>query len=305
MRKKLLICFFLIVGLLLRAGTSKAGTVGVIITRGSAFYEEIHSELAKNIARKDGNVKFIVQRPYPDVVSWSNAARKLIAADVDAIVAYGAAAASAVLRERPGVPVIYAGVYGPAAHQLKGRNLAGVYSPTPIASLLRYLRDTRQFETLGVIYNSLEEDSLSQFDELMVIGRKYGMKVAGINLRRSPDIASILASVRVDALYVTGCATAGAAYPTILNMTEYRKMPMVSLLYDKQKRAPIMLTPDPAEQGAAAADLLLKALRRSSADGLGKVEGRRYLLIYNYRNSTSVGMRMSTGLVTDATEVIY
>lgn len=283
----------------------RAETVGVIITRGSSFHEEIHDLLAKNVVKRKSDIRFIVQRPYPDPVSWSNAARKLIASDVSVILTYGAAATMAVLKEKPGMPVVYAALEGSVAQGIKARNVTGVQSPLPLQSVLRYLRDMTNVETLGVLYNSWEEDSVAQVAEIKAAGQKYGIRVIEYNLRKSADLPSLFPGAKMDALYITNCATVGFVYQTAMGLAANRNIPVASLIYDKQKQALITLAADLEEQAAMGADTLLSVVRVGTAQGIAPLESKKITLIYNYRSSQEMGLRTSLGLVTDATEVIY
>lgn len=287
------------------AGKARAETIGVILTRGVQYYADINTELMKAVQSRREGIKFIIQRPYPDADSWGNAARKFTGSNVSAIITYGASPAEAVINEHPRVPVIYAGVYAPAAGPLKGKNVTGVRTSLPVASLMRYLRDIIKPGKMGIIYNSLEADSSMEFKEIASAAEKYGMKPAGLDLRNSPDATSLLAESSFSALCITGCSTVEPVYSKILMMMKERNIPVISLVYDRQRQPLISLYAAPEDQGRLAAGLLLSALKRASAKGVPAAESRQYFLIYNFRDSASMGLRTSLGLVTDATEVIY
>ncbi|MDA8325702.1 MAG: ABC transporter substrate binding protein [Nitrospiraceae bacterium] len=307
MKRAFLAGLLLVLLFSLPPGAAWAGsTVGVILTRGTPSYEVSYDALVKYVSgRKD--VKFILQRPYPDPVSWSNSARKLMAVDVSAIVTYGASATFAALKENPGVPVIFVGLTKTTAAMVKGKNVAGVYSSLPLASLLRYLKEIQATRVLGVLYDSREADSAHETAEITKVSKEYGISPVKLNLVKAGGVAALLANARIDALYVTECATAGTAYQSILGAMWDRKIPVASLIDDSRKPAQALITlaPDPVEQGQLAGQLLLEALERSSASGLGRVESGRFSLIYNYRQSVVMGLRISLGLVTEATRVIY
>ena len=81
--------------------------IGVIMTGDIPYYDAIHnsfvSELSRTLAGSE-KIEIILQRPFPDSISWSNAARKLIAFDVDLIVTYGSPAAQAVITNTAHAP---------------------------------------------------------------------------------------------------------------------------------------------------------------------------------------------------------
>jgi ABC-type uncharacterized transport system substrate-binding protein len=158
---KTTVWLLLMTSLCLVPSIAKAETVGLILTHGAYDYERIHESLVSYI-EKEGHsdrIKFLAQRPYPDPIAFSNAARKLIAADVDIIITYGASTTIATLRERPRVTVLYAGVYEPIASEIKGKRITGICSKLNISSLVRYLRASKSIKSLGVVYYGLEKDS--------------------------------------------------------------------------------------------------------------------------------------------------
>jgi ABC-type uncharacterized transport system substrate-binding protein len=276
--------------------------VGVILTQGVAFYSEMHEALVKKVSKKRGDVKFLVQRPYPDPISWNNAIRKLQAAEVSAVVTYGGAPTYAAAKERLKVPVVFAGLYKPAAAGIKAANFGGAQSDIQVTSVVPYIKELNNASVIGVIYNSWEEDSARQFADLRDYLLRNGYKVQGFNLQRPGDISVILAGSRVDALVVTSSATAASAYQTLLNIAGSLKIPVASLLFDGQKAAVITYSADPEEQGEMAAGILLDSLRSSRP---ARADSKKAILTYNFKRGSELGLRVSFGLVMNATEVIY
>jgi putative ABC transport system substrate-binding protein len=289
---------------LVLAPVVKAETIGVIITRDTPFYEEIHSSVLAHLSSRESNLKFVVQRPFPDTVAWSNAARKIMASGADVIVTYGAAATMAVLRERPNVPVVYAGVYSGAAAAIRGKKVYGVQSRPPLSSLVRYLKEARQIEKIAVVYNSREADSLYQFGEITGACGKYGISTAGIDLMKTADVAIVASEHGADALYITGSSAANAVYGTIINVARNQKLPVASLLYDKQKQPMMMLSPDPADEAVLAAGLIHDVLH-AREPASPRVECRKFVLTYNLKSASDIGMKTSFGLLMDASEVVH
>ncbi len=293
-----------IVFMAVSAGYASAATVGVILTNGMRYYEDINRHLIKDVQSRRPGVKFVIERPYPDEQSWSNAAGSLISSGVSAIITYGASATQAAINQHPGVPVIYAGVYAPTAYLLKSKNVAGVKNSLPVASLMRYLKEIVHSGKMGIIYNSREADSLAQFNEIAPIAQEYGIKPAGLNLQNAPDATALLAGTQFNSLFITGCSTAGPVYLKILMMMKERNIPVVSLVYDRRGQPLINLYGNPEDQARLASGLLIAALKRGYHKGKSE-DSKKYFLIYDFRESASMGLRTSMELVTDATKVIY
>ena len=115
--------------------------------------------------------------PSPDPLSWTNAARKLVVAEVNVLVTYGAPAALAAIRETKSIPIVYAGVYDPGGCRASSaRNMTGISSKVPMTSLLKYLKKMTPFTRIAVVYNELEPDSVRQAEELGELESQYGFK---------------------------------------------------------------------------------------------------------------------------------
>lgn len=289
------------------SGQALAETVGVIVTRDVVFFEKLHNAFKSHLASKgyEGRVKFITQRPYPDSIAWSNASRKLIAADVDVIVTYGAPATISALKEQTDIPVIYAGVYEPVAAEIKAKNATGVSSKFQVSSLLRYLRASTSVKTLGIIYSGIEADSAHQFAEISALAGKYGIAVAPLNLRKPGDIAGMLADVEVSAFVITSSSMASGVLPTIMNIARGRKIPTASLLQQDESLATIMLSSDPEIEGRMAAEMLIKVLNGTPPSAISPGSSKKIDLVFNLREARQMGIRVSMDLVTEATRIIY
>ena len=60
--------------------------IGVIMTGDIPYYVAMHETFVTELNRRIGGsekIEIILQRPFPNPISWSNAARKLIAFNVD------------------------------------------------------------------------------------------------------------------------------------------------------------------------------------------------------------------------------
>ncbi len=126
---------FAVLALGATAAAAADKTVGVILSGNITYYQEIQKAFAVTLVKEGfdhSKVDTLLQMPSPDVLSWTNAARKLVVADVNVLVAYGAPSALAAIRETKSIPIVFAGVYDPSAIGVAARNIAGI-------SLRRYL----------------------------------------------------------------------------------------------------------------------------------------------------------------------
>jgi len=287
-------------------GLAAENTIGVIMTGDIPYYQDLHKAFMARLGQSGllSKTEVILQKPYPDDISLSNAARKLIAMDVDVIVVYGAPAAVAVVKERTKIPLVYAAVYEPLMPEVKTRNSTGVYVRLSISSLLRYLRSLNQINTLGVVYSSHEEDSVYQFSELTKLGAQYGMKIDGINLKRYQDAGAKLAGRKMDAILLTGSSVAHMAMGQVIEYAKEKKIPYASFFLCTDGLAIVSLAASPNSQGEKIAEKVQKILDGVPPDKIRSEAASNVELIFNMRDATALGMRLSMELVTEATRLI-
>jgi putative ABC transport system substrate-binding protein len=287
-------------------GLAAENTIGVIMTGDIPYYQDLHKAFMARLGQSGlmSKTEVILQKPYPDDISLSNAARKLIATDVDVIVVYGAPAAFAVIKERTKIPMVYAAVYEPLQPELKTRSSTGVCVRLSISSLLRYLRSLNQINTLGVVYSSYEEDSVYQFSELTKLAAQYGMKIEGINLKRHQDAVAKFAGRKMDAVLLTGSSIAHMAMGQIIEYAKEKKIPYASFFLSTDTRAIVSLAANPNQQGEKIADKVQKILDGVSPDKIRSEAANDVELIFNLKDATALGMKLSMELVTEATRLI-
>lgn len=280
-------------------------TIGVIMPGDLPYYQELHRAFMGRLAREGILARrVIVQKPYPETMSLSNTARKLIATDVDVIVAYGAPAALSVVNEQTKIPIVYAAAYEPLMTQIKARNSTGITIKLSISSLLRYLRGLTRISTLGVVYNGNEEDSVLQFREIVKLAGQYGVRVDGVNLTRHQEAKTKLHGLKLDALLLTGSSVAHLAMPAIAELAREQKIPIGSFLLCRDSDAVVTLATNPAEQGEKAAEKVIKILEGVPADKIRVETAHQVELVFNFKEATSMGWKLPMDLVTEATRLI-
>lgn len=280
-------------------------TIGVVMTGGIPYYRELHKSFVDELADEGfgaGKVEIVVQTPSPDQMSWVNAARKLVAIGSDVIVSYGAPATLAVLSETSDIPVVFAGVYDPAAVGAAGRNATGVSSKVPIAGLLKNFRAVEAFSKLGVVYNDAEKDTVIQANEVKNFEGSMGFQSVRFNVKRTDDAAKI---ANVDALFLTtGCA-AMHCVNNIIGIAHKMKVPTATTIGGGESSGIIMtISANPAEQGSEAARMVASVLRGAKPSSLPMVQPKKIELIINLKEATAMGLKVPIDILTSASRVI-
>lgn len=281
-------------------------TIGVILPSNVTYYEEIHSYFLKNMEATivAGQIDFLIQKPFPDPIALSNAARKLIAHNVDIIFCYGTEATIAALKERPDQPVIYVAGYTPALEKYRTKNSTGVEFKTPISSIMRYLNNMKEIKTLGVVYNPLESDSLYQLNEIIKCCPFYKITVIKLDIKRPSDIRQVIESLNEDALIFTTSSIVNIALSAFQEYSSNNIIPVATLLPRKEARPIIALYPSAKKQAEKVAAIIQAILKGKKPHEIVRDSSADMELIFNLREAQRMGLRISADLLTEATEVV-
>lgn len=168
--------------------------IGIIMTGDIPYYKEIHKTFMETLSTKGygpGKIEIILQTPAPAYVPWSNAAKKLVAYEMDVIVTYGTPATISVLKETSSIPVVFAGVYEPEVFNIRGKNVTGISSNVPIITAIKYLKSLVPFTRLGIVFNDSELDTVKQADDVKGLETQFGFQSVPFNIKKPEDAFKI------------------------------------------------------------------------------------------------------------------
>ena len=283
-------------------------TIGVVMSGNIGYYQEVHRAFVGALAKEgfdSRNVDILLQMPSPDPLSWTNAARKLVAADVNVMVTYGAPAALAVIKETKSVPLVYAGVYDPSAVGVSARNVTGISSKVPMTSLLKYLKKLIPFTRLAVVYNELEPDSVRQAEELSRLESQYGFQTVRMPVKKADDARKLVFAGKADAVLISVSSAVNEALDAVVKNAHAAKVPTISQLGGTAERGVILsIAPSATEQGEAAGRLAVRLLRGENPAGIPVEAPRLVELVLNLKEAEAMGIKAPFDLITDATKVI-
>ncbi len=283
-------------------------TVGVVMAGNIGYYQELHRAFANGLIKEGFDrrkVDTILQMPAPDPLSWTNAVRKLVVADVNVLVTYGGATALLAIRETRSVPIVYAGVYDPAGIGAIARNMTGISSKVPLTSLLKYAKKLVNFTKLAVVYNELEPDSVKQVEELIALEGQYGFKTVKMAVKRVDDAKALTFAGKADAVLISVSATANEALAAIVKTAHASRIPTMSQMGGSGDKGVILtLAPSATEQGEAAARMTAKILSGVSPASIAPEVPKMIELVLNLKEATAIGLRPPMDLLSDATRVI-
>ena len=301
-----LFCAILVLG----AAVADAGDriIGVVMSGNIGYYQEVHRAFANGLIKEGYDrrkVDTLLQMPAPDPLSWTNAVRKLIVADVNVLVTYGAAASMLAMKETKSLPIVYAGVYDPAGVGIAAKNITGIGSKVPMTSLIKYAKKLAHFTKLAAVYNELEPDSVKQVEELAALENQYGFQTVRMAVKRVEEARALTFAGKADAVLITSSAVVNEALDAVVKAAHASKIPTLSPLGGTAEKGVILsLSPSAAEQGEVAARMTARILNGENPAGITPEAPRSVELVLNVKEATNMGLKPSMDLMTDATRVI-
>jgi putative ABC transport system substrate-binding protein len=282
--------------------------VGVFLTSDLPRYREAHQQFMKVFSAKGyaGSSEFILQTPNPDPQSWSNAARKYAAYRTDLIVAYGAPAVAAALKETDGIPIVAADAVLPESnHNEPG--LCGISARVPMFTLVKLLQEMRPIHKLGVLYNSREIGSVRQLDDIRKAARQLNIVVNEVNVGSSSGVDSGISQIleRSDALIVTESSVICRNFEKIISRTRAAKIPVATSMPEAAERgALVSLEISPAEQGQTAAQVAIKLIEGAKPAQMGIASPKKIELVINLKTARELDINVPFQVLGTATRIL-
>jgi len=282
-------------------------SIGVVLSGDLPRYQEAHKAFVIVLAREgfdQSKVSIFVQAPNPDAISWTNSVRKFVGVDVDVIVAYGAPAALAALKETNSIPVVFSYVYDPEACGAKRANSTGASAKVPAVTLLKTLKSITPFSKLAVVYNPDEKDSVVQLDDVRKNASALGFQVLEIG-SKGGDVKGRLAKSGADSVYISCSAAVNKDAAGIIAAANKGKMPAITQVSGLAEKGVLLaLAPSPAEQGEIAAELVAKILKGASPSGLPVEGAKKVDLVLNLKAANTLDLKVPFDVLNIATKVI-
>lgn len=281
--------------------------IGVIMTGDVPYYRIIHETFVAEFNKRtvgDEKIEIILQRPFPNSISWSNAARKLIAFDVDLIVTYGSPATQAVIHEKSSIPLVYAGLYDSDHAAVTGKNVTGCGFKVPLSSIIRYFKRIKPIDTLGIIYSGIEEDSVRQYETIRELAEQQDIRTEKIDIRLRGDLDKLKTKKR-DAVFITGSSLAHLWLDDIISILRKEQVPSADIFPDSSEAGVLMtLYQPPHLQGERAAEMAAEILLGKKPGDIASHTFRETELVFNLLEARRLEITFPIHLIIEATRVI-
>jgi putative ABC transport system substrate-binding protein len=175
-------------------------------------------------------------------------AQNFVSQNVDLIYAIATPSAQAAQNtaEESGIPVVYGAITDPIGAGLANAdmsgagNITGVSDALPVEPQLKMIRELLpDAKTIGIIYTTHEDNSLSTMDEIGDLAAGYGFSIEEVGVAAMVEVSGAtdsLISKNVDCFYIITDNTVVSALDTILDKTDEAKIPVFGSEVEQVKK---------------------------------------------------------------------
>ncbi|MGT2784856.1 tryptophan ABC transporter substrate-binding protein [Streptococcus merionis] len=222
-----------------QATNSEHKTIGVLqfVTHESLdeIYRGIEQGLADEGYQKGDNLTINFMNAEADQSQIQKMSEKLVADKNAALIGIATPAAQGLANATKDIPVIMGAVTDPVGANLvtdlkkPGGNITGVSDATPVADTVELIQAiTPDAKTIGVLYSSSEDNSLSQVEAFTEAAERADYTVVPYAVPSTNEIATTVTAMlpKVDAVWTPTDNTIASAFPTVISAAKEAKKPV-------------------------------------------------------------------------------
>jgi putative ABC transport system substrate-binding protein len=202
-------------------------------------------------ALKDKGIKvsYDEQNAQADMNNTQTIANNFVGDKVDLIFANATPSATAALNATKDIPIIFTSVTDPVgaglveAFDKPGKNITGTTDNHPEATkkTISFITDEVKAKNVGVIYNSGEQNSVVQVEEVEKIAKEKSAKLVKVSVSTTAEVKQAAESLvgRVDAIYIPTDNTVVTALDTVIAVANSKKIPLFVGELDSMKKGAV------------------------------------------------------------------
>lgn len=199
-----------------------------------AAREGFIAALAKAGYEDGKNIKIDYQNASNDQANLKSMAERLVR-DSDLVFAITTPAAQTVVNLEPKIPVVFAAVTDPVSAGLvdsldkPGRAVTGASDMAPIDVQIELLLSLKPMDTIGLLYNAGEPNSVVQVEEAKMLLEAAGKTVVEMSAASTNDVSQVTQNLvaKVDGIYIPTDNTMASTATTIGEITKEAGIPSV------------------------------------------------------------------------------
>lgn len=274
--------------------------VGMIQFADHVSLDAANEGFQEGLSQSGLNVTYDLQNANGDPNVISQVASKFKADGVDLVYAIATPAAQGVMAQIEDIPIVFSAVTDPLGGELvdnlesPGGNVTGVSDYIdPKSQIEKFLEIYPEAKTLGVIYNTGEQNSRVQVDELKAKAGELGIEIKEVGISQVNDIPVAITSLQdeVDGLFaITDNMVASAAEILAQNLIEHG-IPSVSS-EEGQVKAGLLFSEgvNYYEHGKQAGEMAAKILEGIAISDLPVEYNKNNVMLVNETTRAALGL---------------
>ncbi|MFC4354616.1 ABC transporter substrate-binding protein [Chryseomicrobium palamuruense] len=199
-------------------------------------------------AVKDAGIEaeYKIENAQNDTSANTTIATNLVNSDVDLIFANSTPSAQAVASATSEIPIVFTSVTDAVSAQLvqsmesPGGNVTGTVDTQPdaIPSTIEFLKNELKAQTVGMVFNSGEQNSRAQVDVVKAEAEKVGLQIEEASVSTSAEVKQATESLlgKVDALYIITDNTVVSALESVISVANDNDLPVMVGEFDSVSR---------------------------------------------------------------------
>ncbi|MEH7252812.1 MULTISPECIES: ABC transporter substrate-binding protein [Bacillaceae] len=260
MKKGVKVLSFALAGMMLLAGCGskesaggkegdKVFKVGISQYVSHTSLDEATKGFKKALEDKGIKVEFDEQNAQGEAANVQTISNNFVGDKVDLIFANATPSATGALKATKEIPIIFTSVTDPVGSELvksfeqPGGNITGTTDnhPEGTAKTINFITGEVKAKSIGVIYNSGEQNSIVQVDEVKKLAEGKGAKLVEVSVSTSAEVKQATESLvgRVDAIYIPTDNTVVSALESVISVANSKKIPLFVGELDSMKKGAV------------------------------------------------------------------
>ncbi|MFS0776575.1 ABC transporter substrate-binding protein [Neobacillus sp. 3P2-tot-E-2] len=262
MKKGAKVLSFALAGMMLLAGCGSKESAGGVEKDGEKVLKVGISQFAahpsldaategfkKALEEKGLKVEYDEQNAQADMNNVQTIADNFVGDKVDLIFANATPSATSALNATKEIPIIFTSVTDPVGAGLvksfdqPGDNITGTTDnhPEGTAKTINFITEEVKAKEIGVIYNSGEQNSVVQVEEVKKLAEAKGAKLVEVSVSTSAEVKQAAESLvgRADAIYIPTDNTVVSALESVISVSNSKKIPLFVGELDSMKKGAV------------------------------------------------------------------
>lgn len=199
------------------------------------IYKGFVEEMARQGYKDKDTLTIDFQNGQADQSKLSSMSQQLISKKPDVLVGIATPAAQSLANQTKDIPIVLGAISDPKAAGLvkdnhhPGGNITGVSDQAPVEAQLKLMQQLLpNLKTIGIIYSSAEDNSLSQVNRFKEVAEKEGLTIKTYSVPSTNEISQMthVMTGEVDAIYTPTDNTIANGFQTIVSIADDAKVPI-------------------------------------------------------------------------------